>query len=772
MSYKYWDKYIDLKIKGRLFPSWILANFKDYKLPKIKIDGDDPCTKPLTNELQKYQVFVSKFLDFNSPYKNILLYFGVGAGKTGTVINYYNILYNYTPGWNVFVLLKATLKNHWEKELNKFLETEDKTARRTNIIFISYDSPIADKTFIEEVYKTDTSKKNLFVIEEVHNFISNVYSNISTRKGKRAQIIYDYIMQDQQENHDTRVIALSATPAINNPFELALLFNLLRPGIFPKNEVVFNQEFVSGTSYKILNSTQKNLFQRRIMGLVSYYIGATSDFFPSKTIEYVYVRMSKYHEDIYNYFEGIEERIARKKKKQLSGEESYKSYTRQASNFVFPFMGQGMTGENRPRPKNFAITKKTKDEIDKGKITEKDKEKYYNAKNYINAIEKYVLTFENHINNFIAEDEKNKYTIRDDVKVYHEKYNDNFDDFNNKEEKKSKVYEELYKCSAKMLNIIFNILKIKGPALVYSNYVLMEGIQVFCIYLKCLGFTSALDDGGKDYYRYMEYHGLVKKDDRGKILDIFNKKENMNGVLCKILIISSAGSEGINLKSVRSVHLMEPFWHAVRNTQIEGRAFRFLSHCYLPKEERNVIIFYYRSVRKDYPNAKWTTDEYIDDLARKKQGLIESFLGAIKEIAIDCVLYKNVNMLSQDYKCFQFDEPSLFVDQIGPAYKDDINDDRKMDNGSNSINSKTVSIKVIKIKGVKQLTKEPPIKYSSPEFYWYYPESGVVYDYELYYAIGKVAYDDNHIPQKLDATTYIIDKLIPIPLIKTQSTKI
>ena len=95
-----------------------------------------------------------------------------------------------------------------------------------------------------------------------------------------------------------------------------------------------------------------------------------------------------------------------------------------------------------------------------------------------------------------------------------------------------------------------------------------------------------------------------------------------------------------------------------------------------------------------------------------------------------------------------------------------------MDNGSNSINSKTVSIKVIKIKGVKQLTKEPPIKYSSPEFYWYYPESGVVYDYELYYAIGKVAYDDNHIPQKLDATTYIIDKLIPIPLIKTQSTKI
>ena len=30
---------------------------------------------------------------------------------------------------------------------------------------------------------------------------------------------------------------MTGTPAINNPFEIALIFNLLRPGIFPNSEI-------------------------------------------------------------------------------------------------------------------------------------------------------------------------------------------------------------------------------------------------------------------------------------------------------------------------------------------------------------------------------------------------------------------------------------------------------------------------------------------------------------------------------------------------------
>jgi len=40
-----------------------------------------------------------------------------------------------------------------------------------------------------------------------------------------------------------------------------------------------------------------------------------------------------------------------------------------------------------------------------------------------------------------------------------------------------------------------------------------------------------------------------------------------------------------------------------------------------------------------------------------------------------------------------------------------------------------------------------------------------VYDYELHYAIGKVSFDESGIPGKLNKETYIIDRLIPIPML-------
>ena len=69
------NKYIDLKVNGRLFPSWILMNFKEYKLPpSIRVENDDPCLRKTKLELRKYQEFISSFLNYKSAYKDILLY--------------------------------------------------------------------------------------------------------------------------------------------------------------------------------------------------------------------------------------------------------------------------------------------------------------------------------------------------------------------------------------------------------------------------------------------------------------------------------------------------------------------------------------------------------------------------------------------------------------------------------------------------------------------------------------------------------------------------
>jgi len=761
------NNYIDLKINGRLFPSSILANFKKYKLDEIIKTDDDPCFRKIKHELKKYQTFLAKYLDFNSPYRNILIYHGLGAGKTGSAINIYNVLYNASPGINVFLLLKATLKEStWMPELKKWLQKDEFEYRMANIIFISYDSPIADKAFLDAVKNADSSKRSLYIIEEAHNFIRNVYSNLSSKKGKRAQTIYDHMIQDQRDNEGTRIMLLSGSPAINSPYELALLYNLLRPGIFPKSEAQFNQEFISSSSYRSLNPSRKNLFQRRIMGLTSYYLGSTPDVFASKKVEYVDVEMSEYQEEIYTFFENVEEKMAKKSK---GSSQTYSSYTRQACNFTFPLMGQGLSGEHRPRPRAFKLSEKEAQYLDKGKdvSTESNSKKYYSVQNYMEAVDDYIVTFDKYIDNINSNDETRGHSIMKDLEVWVTKYKKDYGEFVKNEKKKSGVFDELHKCSAKFLHVIFNIIRSPGPVLVYTNYVLMEGLQIFKIYLKYFGFTSmTAKSGGLDGFRYTEYHGGIDEKQRAANRDMYNEKENSHGNLCKIMMISPAGAEGISLFNVRQVHLIEPYWHEVRMMQMIGRALRMCSHKDLPLSERHVDVYRYKSVRAN--DGKWTADQRIEDLARGKEGLIQSFLDPIKEVAVDCVLNRNHNSIVNDHKCFQFDEHSLFDNQIGPAYKEDIFDDMKMDNGSNSTKSQTIRIKIIKISAVIQLSASDATKiiYSDPIEYWYNPDTGVVYDFELQYPIGKVGYDTDNLPKKLNKDTYIIDKLVPIPLIE------
>ncbi len=764
------NKYIYLKINGKLFPSWILANFKQYQLPEI-IRGGDPCNESFKLELRKYQLFLSKYLDYNSPYRNLLIYHGLGSGKTASAINIYNTLYSYTPGWNVFLLIKASLKDTWLDELKKWLgsDTEFKS-KMANIHFIHYDSPFADRDFMNVLKNVDNSKKSMYIIEEVHNFIRNVYSNISTSKGKRAQVIYDYIIQDKKENIDTRTILLSGTPAINQPFELGLLFNLLRPDIFPKSETKFNHLFVSGGIYQTINKKNKNLFQRRIMGLVSYYYGATPDYFASKTLHYIDVEMSKYHEEVYDYYAEEERKIALNTKF-TGGSTVYKTYTRQSSNFVFPRISQNIDGENRPRPNKFRISEREAERLGEGRDTKKTSEKtdtVLNVTKYKKAMEAYMNGLQNYFEKYDRKDRDSGYTIAKDVEVFKNKYNKEFADFVKNETKKSSLFVAMHDCSAKMLNIIFNIVISPGPTVVYSNYVLMEGLEVFKVYLSFFNYYSYMKTKKlvKGKIGYVEYHGGIKeRKDRKMGMTAFNETSNKYGTEIKIMLISPAGTEGLSLKNVRQVHIMEPYWNEVRIQQMIGRGIRQCSHKELKIEERHVDVYRYKSVKST--KGSWTTDEYIEDLARSKAGLIQSFLDAIKEVAVDCVLNQKHNMLLEEYKCFKFEEPSLFDKHITAAYKHDIDDDILVNNGSNNPRSINLKIRVMKISAVIQTSNpEEQESYSKAQNYWYYEKNNVVYDYDLHYPVGKIKKDEDGIPIKLSSETYVIDSLIPIPLIE------
>lgn len=770
---------INLEVNGRIFPSWVMKNFKRYVLPEIiRKEGEDPCNEPMQKDkLTVYQDFIGNYLDYRSPFKDLLVYHGVGAGKTVSVINVYNILYNYTPKWNIFLLIPAALHDDpWLKDIKNWLAKENYEDRFKNLIFIHYDSPFADRDFLEKVKKADSSKQSLFIIEEAHRFINNVYNNVSSKKGKRAQVVYDYIQQEKKENPNVRIMMLSATPAVNNPFEFALIFNLLRPGSFPTSEAIFEQLFISSTNFQSLNENTKNMFQRRILGLVSYYLGATPDKFPSKTIHYKNIVMEKYQEEVYNHFEEIEEQREKLNRKMSRGKvgeriSTYNAYTRQAANFVFPHINDSINGEARPRPGKFKIKEEDAVMIDEGKEVDKIKQLKLNDKEaaaYDNAIKTFVNGFANLCRDLHSKDKTNGHTLQDDIKNWKEKHNSSFSTFLNMEKTKSKLFEELNKCSPKFITCIFNILKSKGPVLVYSNYVEMEGLQIFKIYLGFFGFSdfhrdqeaslSDLSKSGRfDGFRYIEYHGAISREIREANKKIFNDKENVYGRVVKIIMLSPAGAEGITLKNTRQVHILEPFWNEARIEQIMGRAVRFCVHKDLPMEERKVDVFRYKMVRK---SNKETADEKMENISRKKNNLLLSFIEAVKEAAVDCELFKAHNMMGSKYKCFQFNEESLLEKPIGPAYNPKIEYDQKIDNGANAKEASRLKIKVRKIKAVKKM--EDNI-YSEASIYWFYEQSGMVYDYEMEFPVGKIEKDNNNNPIKLDNETYVIGDVIEIP---------
>jgi hypothetical protein len=760
-----------------LFPTWIQNNFNDYVLPEImRKEGEDPCKESLKNELRTYQKFIGKYLDYKSPYRSLLLYHGLGSGKTITAIHVYNMLYNYTPNWNVFILIKATLKNHpWLIGLKHWLAKDDNKSRFDNLIFVHYDSPFADRDFHNAIKKVDSSKKTIYMIDEIHNFIRNVYSNISTHQGRRAQVIYDYIIQDLKDNEDTRLLCLTATPTINVPYELGILFNMLRPGIFPRSEVEFNKIFVSSTLHSTMNRATKNMFQRRIMGLVSYYYGATPDKYAKTNINFIDIHMSKYQEEIYDYFEGVEDKLRKQARQHGKKDELYRSYTRQACNFVFPSLSQNVSGEQRPRPGKFRISEVAARKVDESRIKlklDKKSDKFMNITQYLEALTLYVKSFDKYLHRLTLNDEKRKHTIDDDVKLFKTKYGGNYKKFKIEEKNKSDVYKGLYKSSPKMLHMIFNILISKGPVLVYSNYVLMEGLQMFKTYLKQFGFRSYFKDDRKTDFNYVEYHGGIKDPkERSKAISVAACKDNIHGKIVKIVLISPAGSEGISLRNIRQVHIMEPYWHEVRIKQMVGRAVRLCSHADLPIDERVVDVYRYKSIHRK-KGGKPTTDQHMEGLAMDKEKLLNSFLEPVKEVAIDCELNKAHNMILKKYDCFKFDEKSLFAPQIGPAYKEDIYDDLKIDDGLNSVKSRLIRIKVKEIKGVTIIspsTETTPARYSDPIKYWYYSKSDVIYDYNLKYAIGKIQRDINNVPVKLNPDTYVIEHIIVIPKIKSMA---
>ena len=76
-----------------------------------------------------------------------------------------------------------------------------------------------------------------------------------------------------------------------------------------------------------------------------------------------------------------------------------------------------------------------------------------------------------------------------------------------------------------------------------------------------------------------------------------------------VMLLSKAGCEGLDLKGVRDVVLLEPHFHTERIKQVIGRAVRFRSHSHLPPKERHVTIHHLLLCKPNDDGDTWEAIE-------------------------------------------------------------------------------------------------------------------------------------------------------------------
>lgn len=581
---------------GKIFPISILNLLKDFKTD---------------NKLKLYQQYIYQLMTSNHKFRNMLIYHDLGTGKTITgisVINSFLLLENFT----IIILLPASLKDsNWVKAIKEWM---DKKLDSKKINFVSFNAPNFYDKLIEIKNKLKENTPIIYLIDEAHNFFHNVLSNITKGEGsKNALNVYNNIRVHLEEDESSKIILLSATPILTDPFELALIYNLLRPNTFPKQKSEFEELFV--------NNENKNLFITRILGLTSYYKNNNKESFPSVTEKIMKIPMSKFQYNVYSFYH-------EKEKKQNS---SYKIYTRTASNFVFPSIESKINGFTRPRPNMFADTKE------------------YNLKikSYLSSLKIY-LKKNVKKNDIIKDFETCKKDYRSNIIFYI---------FTSK--KASESLKLLYNSSCKMTSILFANYIIEGKSMIYSSFTSLEGMEIMSLYLNCLDMN------------YLYYSGKLNLEERASNLQKFNNKNNILGKKYKIFLLSSAGIEGISLTNVRSVHILEPSWNQGVIKQLIGRAVRLNSHQELPPKERNVSVYHYLSIIKKEMKL---TDETIYENSIENEKVKNEFLDLVRISAFDCELLQNNN--DNKSECFHFNQDTYkkyFEDnKVGPAYQKDI----------------------------------------------------------------------------------------------------
>lgn len=149
-----------------------------------------------------------------------------------------------------------------------------------------------------------------------------------------------------------------------------------------------------------------------------------------------------------------------------------------------------------------------------------------------------------------------------------------------------------------------------------------------------LVYSNFLDSGVHEYSRLLKENGVPHQVYTGSLSakekDEIVKKYNTGKE--PILVVSSSGAEGLDLKGTKLIQVLDPHFNPSKIKQIVGRGVRYESHAHLPAEERHVDVEHYLSVNPKpfFGQAHTSIEKYLHENSGEKQTVFDEVRGLMR----------------------------------------------------------------------------------------------------------------------------------------------
>ena len=742
------DEFLNIKIANK-------QEFQENKLI-IKIDKDfdfekqsnEICNKDF--ELAPHQKFIKNFLSMYTPYNGILLYHGLGTGKTCSAIGVAEETRKYLKfmGYNERIIIVAspnvqenfylqlfderkleqqngvwTINNcagqNILDEINMIQKnlTRDKVIKIVkNIInnyylfmgYTQFANLIIKKSNIssQSLNSMDSKKKQLLIKNRLQKFFNNrliiidEIHNIRQSKDNSNKLVSNELIKLVKNVNNLKLLFMSATPMFNDYKEIIFLINILN--LNDRRSIVEVKDVFANDGSFLVNSNGEQvgleLFRRKINGYISYIKGDNPLSFPFRilpkdfsennsilnkkypefkinanplkeriTLFDIYVNdsnISPYQEFVYNII--LKNNISKFDEEKINAMESF-GYTLlqkplECLNIVFP----------------------------NNKL-----ENYFNEK---------MILYNNNIAELVANINIEEINILIDIKTivgksainnimtYQEtqapksRFNYNFkSEFLKNMPINMFDYDIIGKYSFKIKALIDSLLGSQGPVIIYSQFI-DSGLIPIALALEAVGFTRYGNNRSLfanppseelDVNTYKKKSEVLQSGQRFRgakyviisgnnnispdivsDLKACTDSNNVDGENVKVILLSAAGSEGLDFKYIRQIHILEPWYNINRVEQITGRAVRTCSHKDLTLNKRNVQIFMYGTLLS---NNNESVDLLIYRKAEEKAKIIGNITRVLKEHSIDCHLNYDQQKFDETYLNKNYSSKKLSV---------------------------------------------------------------------------------------------------------------